>query len=357
MRIEDIDRNMKVASSLELEDIVWFDVRKAPFEIYGLFEPQSAAPFRRMPQSVADAANAGIAQLNLNTAGGRIRFSTDSDVVALKSTAKSLPLMSHIARSGQSGFDLYCAFGDEKMNFKGSFRPATNYTDGFETYVDCSRDGKLLQCEINMPPYGNVDELYLGFRKGSTLDVGRKYPHLLPIVFLGSSITQGGCVSRPGNAFVPMISRDLDTDVINLGFSGSCHGETALVDHIAGLPMSLFVCDYDHNASGPDQLRETHLPLYKRFRAAQPDTPVLFITKPDWINDPLAFERRKVIFETCLYALGQGDENVYFLDGETLWNGVNKNDCTVDTCHPNDLGHYRMAQVIGEKINSIIHIK
>ena len=45
---------------------------------------------------------------------------------------------------------------------------------------------------------------------------------------------------------------------------------------------------------------------------------------------------------------------VYFIDGAELFAGVNSDDCTVDGCHPNDMGFYRMARVIGNRLEKII---
>lgn len=45
--------------------------------------------------------------------------------------------------------------------------------------------------------------------------------------------------------------------------------------------------------------------------------------------------------------MADGDKNVYFIDGKTLFGGEYYSNCTKDGCHPNDLGAYRMASVIG----------
>lgn len=358
MRIEEIDKNMAVKSTLGLEDLVWFDIRKAPFEIFGLYHPTEEKQFKRMPDDVASAANEGVANLNLCTAGGRVRFATDSPYVALRAEMEGRPLMGHIARSGQSGFDLYLSRrgSTDAFSFKGGFRPPVPHFDSFESFVPMPEQGGAFDCEVNFPTYDAVINVYIGLKKGHLLEPCRPYTHQKPLVYLGSSITQGGCVSRPGNAFASMISRDFDCDYVNLGFSGSCHGEPALVDYVASFDTPLFICDYDHNASGPAQLRDTHLPLYRRYREARPDTPILFTSKPDWIWSPTdAAARRDVILETITYALAQGDKKVYFLDGNSMWEGLNRNDCTVDDCHPNDLGHYRMAKAFGSRIQGILH--
>lgn len=354
MRIEEIDKNLKIASSLDLPDVEWFDVRTAPFKIYGLCEPLTEEWFKRMPSEVAKSINEGVYELHDNTAGGRVRFHTDSPYIAIKTEQKNTGLMGHITRCGQSGLDLYISRNGEKFSFKGSFVPRPDVTEGFETYVTFCEGSLPTDCEINLPNYDNLKNLYIGLKKGSTLQSAREYKLTTPILFLGSSITQGGCASRPGNAYVNMISRELDTDIVNLGFSGSCKGEFEMCDYITKQDMSIFVYDYDHNAPTPEHLWATHEPFFKRFRESKPDIPVVFISKPDWINDPGAENRRAAVMNTYNNALSSGDKNVYFIDGKTLWEGIDPNDCTVDTCHPNDLGFFRMAQKIGGVLKQIL---
>ena len=86
--------------------------------------------------------------------------------------------------------------------------------------------------------------------------------------------------------------------------------------------------------------------LYAAIREKHPCTPIIFMSKPDCDYDPNADERRAVIYETYYKARENGDENVSFIDGRTLFGEENRDGCTVDKCHPNDLGFYRMAQAV-----------
>ena len=56
-------------------------------------------------------------------------------------------------------------------------------------------------------------------------------------------------------------------------------------------------------------------------------------------------------------AKATGDQNVYFIDGKTLFSGDFAESCTTDSIHPNDLGFYRMADVIGSTIAKILGIE
>jgi lysophospholipase L1-like esterase len=93
-------------------------------------------------------------------------------------------------------------------------------------------------------------------------------------------------------------------------------------------------------------LTETHMPLYRTIRKAHPTTPIIFITKPDCDYDKFALERKAVIYNTYQTALNEGDKYVDFIDGKDLFGTEDRELCTADKCHPNDLGFYRMAKVI-----------
>ena len=199
--------------------------------------------------------------------------------------------------------------------------------------------------EIYFPLYNGVKSLYIGLKEGCVLEAPRGYQKDGYVLFYGSSITQGGCASRPGNDYVAHLSRWLDTDVVNLGFSGNGRGEPIMAEYMAGLNPSVYVLDYAYNSPAAE-LKERHFALYETLRAAHADTPILFITNPDIEYDSEGLGRRVVVRETYLRAKRQGDKNIAFIDGEKLFGKCDRDACTVDTCHPNDLGFYRMAKTI-----------
>jgi hypothetical protein len=145
-----------------------------------------------------------------------------------------------------------------------------------------------------------------------------------------------------------MLCRKVDAEQINLGFSGSGRGEIAVARAIAGLKLSAFVYDYDHNAPDPDHLKKTHEPFFRVIRDAQPDLPVIMMSCCDFrirsmrAGAEAIARRREIIRENWQKAVDAGDRNVYFIDGETLFGRKMHDACTVDGCHPNDLGFYRM---------------
>ncbi len=59
-----------------------------------------------------------------------------------------------------------------------------------------------------------------------------------------------------------------------------------------------------------------------------------------------AAARREIIRRTHQRTLAAGDLRTYFVDGETLFGARGRFACTIDRCHPNDLGQMRMAETL-----------
>ncbi len=353
MGIEKLDKNFAIKANVDKEDIVWHSLTEECFDIYGLYNPKNGEELRRMPRDIAEKVSDPVAVLCRNTAGGRVRFRTDSPYIAIRIYYEVLENMPHMPRSGSSGIDLYC-YENGEYRFLKNAMPAAYDKNGYERLVYQKNQG-MSDFLIHLPLYNDVLKLEIGLQVGCKLENGAKYRDVAPVVYYGSSITQGGCASRPANAYENMISMMLDVDHINLGFSGNAKGEPAMADYIGGLNMSVFVLDYDHNAPNVAHLENTHYAFYQRFRSHKPDTPVIMVSRPDTDSLELSPEARKeVIKRTYERALAQGDRNVFFIDGATLFGTDFRGECSVDGCHPNDLGFYRMAKIIGEAVKTYI---
>lgn len=335
------------------KDICFHDVRSDPFMVYGLYHYREEPTFRRLPDDIAQRTSAEIRTLAKNTAGGRVRFSTDSPFVAIKALMTDITRFPHMTLAGTSGFDLY-EDKSGKGTFIGTFMPPVDIKDGYESIIRFS-DCRMRSLTIHFPLYNGVDVLYIGLKSDALIGYGAKYVMERPILYYGSSITQGACASRPGNSYQNIISEKLNCDHINLGFSGSALAEDSIVEYMSTLDFSIFVSDYDHNAPTVKHLKNTHEKMFLTIRNNHPDSPVIFISRPNFefdIEDSIA--RRNVINQTFLKALSGGDKNVFFIDGERLFGNENRDACTVDGCHPNDAGLVRMAEVISDVIDPIL---
>lgn len=344
--ITKIDKNFAIKSEIDPNGLIYYDVLSEPFDVYGLIYEKGR--FVRMAQERADLVNDGVSYLNKNTAGGRVRFRTNSKRVAIKAEMDEICRMDHFTLCGSAGFDLY-----DRTEYIHTYRPPYEMTDGYESeYVAC--DGEVHSYQINFPLYSNVKKLYIGLEADCVLEKGDDYRHSRPIVCYGSSITQGGCASRPGNAYEEFISRIFDCDYINLGFSGSAKGEDEMAEYISGLDMSVFVYDYDHNAPNAEHLKRTHEPMFAKIREANPELPIILVSRPQYGTSEDCEQRKAVIRSTYDNAVRNGDTNVYFVDGSHFFDELGGASSTVDGCHPNDLGFFSMAKSIAAVLERIL---
>ena len=341
MDISQVDKNFKVETGLNKTDIKFYDVKESPFEIDGVFYESGA--FRRIPQAVARATSGGVEFLHTNTAGGRVRFITDSSYVAVNAKMFGLGKMSHMAFTGSIGFDLYIKVNGDEI-YKGTFIPPVDITDKYEGIIEFG-SVESREITVNMPLYSNVNEMYIGLSESAAVVPPKLYATKNPVVYYGSSVTQGGCASRPGMSYQAIISRELDCDYINLGFAGNAKGEDAIAEYIAGMDMSAFVYDYDYNAPSAEHLKNTHGRMFNIIRGKNPDLPIIILSRPTFRLSPHEEERFDIIKETYDNAVSGGDKNVYLLKGSELMKTARR-DGTVDGCHPNDFGFVSMANAL-----------
>lgn len=340
-RIEDIDKNFSVSLPV-FDGMKTYSIFSSPFSLYGL--KYDSEGFYRMDKNVTAKTSEGVKGLNYNTSGGCLRFSTDSQKIILTAFLPDVCLMNHMPLSGSSSFSIYC-----NGNFSGVFRaPSIEEYKGEWSSVLYLPEGRK-DIDIFFPLYNNVKSVCISLEEKAFVGKGKSFEDKAPIVFYGSSITQGGCASQPGNAYPNMICRYFNREILNLGFSGSCKAEREMSEYISSLPMSLLVYDYDHNAPTAEFLEATHERFFLEFRKSCPQTPVIMMTVADrGFGKENIDKRREVIKKTYENARARGDNNVYFLDGQHFYDDTGPENSTVDGCHPNDLGFFAFYKAVSE---------
>ena len=338
-------------------NVVYTDVQSAPLSLEGLpWLKENKGAYIRSPARLTQAqTNRNIYQrLRHHTSGVVLRFRSDSPVIMLRGELAYNSTMAHMTRVGSAGFDSYCRVDSGKLEYHRSFLPAEAQKD-FKIIMGYNSGKGMRDWQINFPLYGGVKFVELGVVEGSKLEAPTPHKIKKPILFYGSSITQGGCASRPGMMYSSLLCRALDAELISLGFSGSAKGEPAMAEAIAELDLAAFVYDYDYNAPNPEHLAKTHEKFFQIIRAKHPDLPVVILSK---INGPTSrdtIKRRDIIRKTYENAVAKGDKNVYFLDGCKFFGDVDRYECTVDGTHPNDLGFYRMYQGVLPTLQKILN--
>ena len=351
MGIEKIDKNFIQNEYKETDSKQTYTIPCAGFDLYGVFYDEINERFMRMEQEVANRVNDGVKFLAKHTSGGRIRFSTDSSTIGISVSYSMLNQMSHMPLTGSSGFALLRKNGNKYENVY-IFRPSPSDKLGYSAEATVNETGKQ-EYILYFPLYNDVTKLEIHLDKSAKIYPAEKYRPIKPILYYGASIDQGGCASRPDCSYPAMISKWNNIDFINLGFSGSAKGEVLMSEYLTKFNPSLCFIAYDGNSPTVEFLENTHFKFYQTYRNIKKDVPVVFMSLPCFDGYKDASKRREVLKKSYEVARASGDNNVYFINGEALFGENDREICTVEGIHPNDLGFYRIAQHVYESLGKI----
>ena len=362
MDISTIDKNF-AGQTADENGFIYYDVKQTPFSLEGLpfYKENSEQYYRLPPDFTQNEINTGALELSWHTSGVHVRFRSDSPEIMVYAKLQKSCDMNHMPRAGSAGFDSYFKAPGKKLIYNKTIQPNAGVS---EVKANCGINdtGKICDWIINFPLYGGVTEVQIGIKAGSRLLAPKPHKVEKPILFYGSSITQGGCASRPGNSYTSMLCRAVDAPEINWGFSGSGKGEIAVAEAIGKLDLAAFVMDYDHNAPNVEHLQNTHEAFYKAVRKGNPSLPIIFMSRCNYYNiqkeqQEINKVRRDIICQTYRNAVANGDKNVHFVDGAKLFGNDLRDACTVDGCHPNDLGFYRMYRGVLPTLKQALKVK
>ena len=344
--IDQIDQNMKTNNMEDSSEMKWYSPKQSPFMIAGFPWFEKEKLYRRLPVKPKVSISKKLDILANFTAGGQIRFQTDSLKIAVKVKLAGAANMVHMPPTGQCGFDCYITMNG-KQRYCGTtiFLPSTVRYDA--TLYETS-EKKMKGVVINFPLYQGVEEVFVGIEEDAHIFPPLQYDIPGVIVFYGTSITQGGCASRPGMAYTNILSRRLNVQCINMGFSGNGLGESQMAYIIREIDNpTCIVLDYEANAL--EKLKETLSNFIYILREVHRNVPILVVSKIPYVKELFNkalynrwLDLKEYQRNTVEELKANGDKNIYFLDGATLL-GDNFDECTVDGVHPNDLGFMRMA--------------
>ncbi len=347
MKLTDIDPNFK-SCSVNGEAFELIAAKSVGLEGFP-WESTNKKSFCRLPENILSEVSEPLQLISTYTAGGVLRFCTDSSAVLLKGRFHPFDIMHQMPLTGMAGFDINIRENGADR-FLVNVRPEiSDIIQGkWNFQLSCPLENGMNEYRVYLPLYVGLESLQVGFIKGTKIEKAPPHKIEKPILYYGSSITQGGCASRPSMSYTSLLSSWVDAEQINLGFAGNAKGEKIVAQTIAELELSCFVMDYDHNAPTIEHLRETHETFFRIIREKKPDLPVILISRP-FTKTPILKEcqqRRDIIMQTYLNAKENGDENVYFIDGMHFFKDIGYELVTVDRCHPTDFGFYLMAKSI-----------
>jgi len=332
--------------------IAWYDVRAWGVEGRGWTDTKRY--FDRLPAKADGVVRPPVWSLSRHSAGMCVRFETDATAISARYTLFSQSLaMSHMPATGVSGVDLYAQDERGRWRWLGVSRPAGPTVKAeLAKGIAPGRRAYMLY----LPLYNGMDSLEIGVAEKALFKP--LAPREKPIVFYGTSITHGGCASRPGMAFPAILGRRLDRPTINLGFSGNGRMDPEVVALLAELDAGVYVIDCVANMNA-DSIAERTVPLVRRLRQSRPTTPIVLVEDRTVTNAPFLPERMKgqtasraALRKAYEQLVAAGVRDLYYVKGEHLLG--DDGEAAVDGSHPSDLGMLRMADALEPLLRPLV---
>jgi hypothetical protein len=335
--------------SLISKDINYFG--KDFFRLEGTLIPDSLKENRydRLPISYKEIVREPVWDLSKSSAGMSIRFLSNSKSINVKWTILNNLKMNHMAETGIKGVDLYFKNKDN-WQYLNTGRP-----DGIknESTLINNMSEEMREFKIFLPLYDGVVNIEVGIDSNSVIKKPLKNRNK-PIIFYGTSITQGGCASRPGMAHTNIISRKLDLDCINFGFSGNGRMEQPIAKLMSESKPLFYVIECMPNMENQENVTNKTIPLVNTIRENNPEAPIVFVE--NFIpTSPILDEKRENEIRGMNLALkteyqkmiSEGYNNIFYIESKNAIG--NDNEGTVDGVHFTDLGFLRYADFLIDK--------
>jgi hypothetical protein len=152
-------------------------------------------------------------------------------------------------------------------------------------------------------------------------------------------------------AHTNIISRKLDIDVVNFGFSGNGRMEQPIAEIISSVEPSLYIIECMPNMIKPELITERTIPLVNTIREKNPNTPIIFV---DLFKSPITIlnikaKSENIAMDNALKAefekmIKNGYKNIYLIETPKLADSDHEG--TVDGIHFTDLGFLRYADFL-----------
>ncbi len=323
------------------DNVIWHDLTTLNIEGKGWTDTRGF--YDRLPARAEKIVRDPVWNLSRDSAGICARFTSDTTAIHARwSLRKESLAMVHMPATGVSGVDLYVRVG-YTWRWLGIGHPAT-FPDN-EVLLCTGLPEGTREYMLYLPLYNGVRSVSLGVPESASFEATPPRT-TQPVVFYGTSITQGGCASRPGTCHPAVLGRMLDRATINLGFSGNGKMEKEIAELLAELDPALYVIDCLPNMTA-DEVAERAPELIRILRAARPQTPILLVEDRTYSNAFLHQDRaeRNRSSRAALrqaFAELQDINDLHYMEGEQLL-GADGDD-TVDGSHPTDLGFRRQAE-------------
>ena len=372
-----------------VQSLQWFDALDIGVGGRAFESNAGALTYARWPAAAQKDLNSGEWSYGLDSAGMFVQFSSNSTSVSVNYTLvnafKDGTPFANLSPLSASGVDLY-AFDD----ILGSWRWIASAFDGLERAATSGEHGVLetplfvnatgwpvapfpkdaswagsTRFRLHFPQYNGVTSLAVGVPIGASFEADLSWNATAPVIYLGTSITQGGVTERPGQAYVARLSSTLPRPVSNYGLCGSCRLEPGLAKWLVAIPRvpSVLVIGCTENMDVAGVTSNT-APFVRAVRAAWGDAlPIVLVEpiddSPSWLQGDSTYQRpalRAALRAAYDSLVAGGDTALTYVNASALRVGADgpTEEWTYEGVHPLDRGHALIAAALHDVLSPLL---
>jgi hypothetical protein len=329
------------------DSLVWYDASTITIEGRGWSDVLK--PFDRLPKNAESNVRAPVWRLSRNSAGIAVHFFSDAGKIAARWKISNNTIFHHMTDVGIKGLDLYSKTpSDNHWRWAGIGRPE-GLSNHYVLVKGLSK--KMREYLLYLPLYDEIDSLLIGIDSTSVCkSFNPTENRTKPLLFYGTSITQGCSASRPGMAYPAIIGRALDVESINLGFSGNGRMDLEIASLIGTLDVSCYILDCLPNMTAEDIVTRT-VPFVSQLRVMNPTAPIVLVENIQYTNSwidtsAITLIQRKNHDLMKMYELLQknGTKQLYYIASSDLIGTDDEG--AIDGAHLTDIGMLRLSEKV-----------
>jgi len=328
--------------------------------------------FDRLPAEAENTVRSPVWTLSTMSAGFYVDFQTESSFLQLNITYRYETMsMWHFPATGCSGMDLYNFDYNTSTWRWTSTTTIMKYPQSINHMItvpaQTTHPTEIPLYRLHLPTYNGIKYLAIGHDTRYPL-IQPKQKKLIenhnnnkkPIVWYGTSILQGAVASRPGMIFTNWISRNIQREIYNFGFSGNGIMEINVANYLTTIDASVFIIDCLPNMNATLVTNRT-IPLVDYIREKHPTTPIILVAGTwygdHWFDPTPNDSKRQALVEKYNELIAKtGDKDLYLIENskDELFNEEVLINPTVGGTHPSDLGHMEITKFYTKYLNDLL---
>ena len=343
---------------LSAQDFIYTDATTLP--VFGKVCPDTYEPFSRLPGKLETVSREAVWKLGRDSAGEYLRFTSDAGAFQFRWTSTFNKLYNNMSLCVVRGLALYVNDGGEWV-YVETARPNRKGIDS-EYKIACSKlAGQMHEYLLYLSLYDGVKQLEIGVPEGCRIEAPKldSPRSAKAVVMYGTSILQGASASHPGMSGTNQLTRMLDRQIINLGFSGNALLDMEIAELMAAYPdPGVFVLDNMPNG-GPELTLEKEAAFFRILRKAHPEVPVVFVEHPNYpgmrfddAREKNVLSRNEALHKVFEQLIAEGEKNIYLVGAMEMLGEDNVG--TIEGTHFTDIGFTSYANTLAPVLKVLL---